>query len=133
MAQKRLTAKERERLLACLADLGVSSTRSIVEEQTHLHLSDRQLNYYRKRYGPDIQELVAEGRERALLEGLSQKSERVRQLTDYAKDLRTRRRKMPLEIGKEWRATLRQIAEELEDIQPRGEDVITIRVVREDK
>ena len=129
MAKPRLTRVQREQVLEALADLGSNATPDTVSERVGAPISKYQMAYFRRRYGPDIQGLIKNGRNEALTAGLALKENRVKELAEYAGDLKSRSRSLPIGVGKEWRATLKQISEEVGDTKDSG--VLTILVKRE--
>lgn len=121
MAANKLTEGERERLLSMIAEgeeqASIAETFSISVQNVH---------YYASAYRDRIQEMARARGDLALSAGLAIRGNRVDRLQALARELE---RKLGgadfghahgsnLPVVREWRETLKQIRDELKDIEP---------------
>lgn len=121
MAANTLTEGEREALLVMLAD---GEKQADIAER--FRVSDRNVAYYANKFRERIQEIAQERSNLALSTGLAMRGNRVERLRALAHSLERKLggaafdqahgRSLPM--VREWRETLKQIRDELKDIEP---------------
>jgi len=129
MAKRKLSKSQRVALLEWIAaDYDTEVIRALARQfERPFEISARQFNYYRKRYGGEIQRAREQRRTEAISSGLAVKEERVARLQAVAQGYEQRMAlglmgvdiKDAVKLTKEYRETLDQIAREMK-IPPEG-------------
>lgn len=121
MAAPKLNTKQRHKVIEWVAaGVPTDEIKRLAKEKGFPQLSTNSISYYRRTYAPEIA-TAGDELSKHIEAGLAVREERIRQLCEYAEELKQYRliqdENGRLVNSKEWRDTLRQISDEMDKLE----------------